>query len=397
MYQACSGFMFLLFRTFAEKMNKEAIPIIQEELSQAGSASTLTPVTLQLENYRVTTEMDLPPLEPLFRIHEVPCFYRGELTVIAGKAKSGKTFFTSVLMACCIRSGILGIERMQEQPLHMLWFDTEQSMQSTQEILRDRIMPLVGGEEEFPAPLFDVFNVRAVHWDQRMEQLRQGIRAYHPDLVVVDGIRDLIDDINNGVLAQAVIDDLMNIAMGEKCSILCVIHQNKAGEDRNLRGWIGTELTHKAFEIWNCEKMLPERIFSIEQTLTRKAEVRKMLYFEVDKDGLPVQSDGPSQEVASSTASQKQKKQLPPLNREYIIHHDEDDSFEVDIRKLFYDALKGGALFYSALQQKAMGLLNCQDSGCWNNIFVKAKEKGVVRNITVDRKSMWALPERVKE
>ena len=143
--------------------------------------------------------------------------------------------------------------------------------------------------------------------------------------------------------------------------------------------------------------MLPERIFSIEQTLTRKAEVRKMLYFEVDKDGLPVQSDGPSQEVASSTASQKQKKQLPPLNREYIIHHDEDDSFEVDIRKLFYDALKGGALFYSALQQKAMGLLNCQDSGCWNNIFVKAKEKGVVQNITVDRKSMWALPERVKE
>ena len=353
-------------------MNKEAIPIIQEELSQAGSASALTPATLQLENYRVTTEMDLPPLEPLFRIHEVPCFYRGELTVIAGKAKSGKTFFTSVLMACCVRSGILGIELMQEQPLHMLWFDTEQSMQSTQEILRDRIMPLVGGEEEFPSPLFDVFNVRAVHWDQRMEQLRQGIRAYHPDLVVVDGIRDLIDDINNGVLAQAVIDDLMNIAMGEKCCILCVIHQNKAGEDRNLRGWIGTELTHKAFEIWNCEKMLPERIFSIEQTLTRKAEVRRMLYFEVDK-------------------------QLPPLNREYIIHHDEDDSFEVDIRKLFYDALKGGALFYSALQQKAMGLLNCQDSGCWNNIFVKAKEKGVVRNITVDHKSMWALPERVKE
>ena len=110
-----------------EKMNKEAIPIIQEELSQAGSASPLTPVTLQLENYRVTTEMDLPPLEPLFRIFEVPCFYRGELTVIAGKAKSGKTFFTSVLMACCVRSGILGIERMQEQPLHMLWFDTSPS------------------------------------------------------------------------------------------------------------------------------------------------------------------------------------------------------------------------------------------------------------------------------
>ena len=120
--------------------------LIEEELSQAGSTSSLTPVSLQLEKYRVTPQMELPPLEPLFRIYDVPCFNRGELAVIAGKAKSGKTFFTSILMACCVRSGILGIERVQEQPLHMLWFDSEQSMQSTQEILRDRIMPLMGGE-----------------------------------------------------------------------------------------------------------------------------------------------------------------------------------------------------------------------------------------------------------
>lgn len=371
--------------------------LIEGELSRADSTSSLTTVSLQLEKYRITPQMELPPLEPLFRIYDVPCFYRGELAVIAGKAKSGKTFFTSVLMACCVRSGILGIERVQEQPLHMLWFDTEQSKQSTQEILRNRIIPLMGGEEEFPSPLLDVFNVRAVHWDQRMEQLRQGIQSYHPDLVVVDGIRDLIDDINNGVLAQAVIGELMSIATEEKCSILCVIHQNKAGEDRNLRGWIGTELTNKAFEIWNCEKILPERIFSIEQTLTRKADVNKILYFEVDTDGLPVISDGPSQKAAISSPLQKQKKQLPPLNQEYIIRHDEDDSFEIDIRKLFYDALKGGALFYTPLQQKAMGLLNCYDSGYWNNIFLKAKDMGVLHNITVNRKSMWALPGRNDE
>ena len=246
-----------------------------------------------LESCRVTSHMDLPPMEPLFRYNDVPCFYRGELHGIAGKAKSGKTFFTSVLMACCARSSILGIERVQEQPLHVMWFDTEQSMQSTQEILRDRIIPLIGGDEEFPEPLFDVFNVRAIHWDKRMEQLTDGIRTYRPDLVVVDGIRDLIDDINNGVMAQAVTDDLMNIATECNCCVLCVIHQNKAGEDRNLRGWIGTELTNKGFEIWSCEKLIPDHIFSVEQTLTRKKEVGKILYFTVDQNGLPVASEGP--------------------------------------------------------------------------------------------------------
>lgn len=368
--------------------------LIEEELAQAGCASSLTPVTLQMENHRVTAQMELPTLEPLFRFNGVPCFYRGELAGIAGKAKSGKTFFTSVLMACCIRNGILGIERVQEQPLHMLWFDTEQSMQSTQEVLRDRIIPLVGGQEEFPEPLFDVFNVRSVRWDKRMEHLRNGIQSYHPDLVVVDGIRDLIDDINNGVLAQAVTDELMNIASAEKCCILCVIHQNKTGEDRNLRGWIGTELMNKAFEIWNCEKLLPDRIFGIEQTLTRKAEVGRILYFTVGKDGLPVISDGPAQEGSSSpSVQQKQKKQLPPLNREYVIRHEGDDSFEIDIRKLFYDALKGGAMFYSPMLQKTMSLLNCQDTGFWNSVFLKAKDMGVLQNVTINGKSMWALPE----
>ena len=370
------------------------IDFIQEELSKADSASSTTITVTPLENHRITMQMELPPLEPLFRIDGKPCFFRGEMTAIAGKAKSGKTFFTSVLMACCAKSGILGIERIQEQPLHVLWYDTEQSMQSTQEILRDRIMPLIGGREEFPEPLFDIFNVRAVHWDQRMDLLRQGIKAYHPDFVVVDGLRDLVDDINNGVLAQAVTDDLMNIASEENCCIVCVIHQNKAGEDRNLRGWIGTELTNKAFEIWNCEKVLPDEIFGISQIQSRKAGISKTVYFDVDRNGLPELSDGPSQESASTTANYKQKKQLPPLNQEYVIHHDDDDTFEIDIRKLFYDTLKGGAMYYSPMQQKAMSLLNCQDSGYWNSIFLKAKELGIVQNITVNRKSMWSLPDR---
>ena len=64
----------------------------------------------------------------------------------------------------------------------------------------------------------------------------------------VDGIRDLVNDINDGVLAQEVMEELLHLATERNCCIVCVLHQNKGSEDHNLRGWIGTELMNKAFE-----------------------------------------------------------------------------------------------------------------------------------------------------
>ena len=84
---------------------------VERELSETVRVSPATTMTCRLEEHRVTVHMDLPQMEPLFRYNGIPCFFRGELTGVAGKAKSGKTYFTSVLMACCVKSGILGIER----------------------------------------------------------------------------------------------------------------------------------------------------------------------------------------------------------------------------------------------------------------------------------------------
>ena len=55
----------------------------------------------------------------------------------------------------------------------------------------------------------DVFNVRGVPWKDRRSLLVEAVEHYAPDLVIVDGIRDLVDDINDGVLAQEVMEELM--------------------------------------------------------------------------------------------------------------------------------------------------------------------------------------------
>ena len=96
----------------------------------------------RIEERRITPSKELPKMEFLFRLFHKPCFPRGELVALSGKAKSGKTFVSSILMALSFRSQVLSVERIEPKRLHVLWYDTEQSEESTQDILRSRIIPM---------------------------------------------------------------------------------------------------------------------------------------------------------------------------------------------------------------------------------------------------------------
>ena len=114
---------------------------VENELQQAATDKQLLARWTKLEKLRITPEMEIPPMEFLFEMFHKPCFPRGELVAVTGKAKSGKTFLSSILMALCFQEKVLGVRRLTP-PLHALWFDTEQSDESTQDILRNRIMRL---------------------------------------------------------------------------------------------------------------------------------------------------------------------------------------------------------------------------------------------------------------
>ena len=96
-----------MFRNFASGKKQQMVTTMDEqsmkqldvELSHAGEATTLSPKMLMLEKLRITPEKELPPMDFLFRLFGKPCFPRRELVAITGKAKSGKTFVTSMLMA----------------------------------------------------------------------------------------------------------------------------------------------------------------------------------------------------------------------------------------------------------------------------------------------------------
>ena len=350
-----------------------------------------------LEQLRITRDKELPLMQFLFRIFGKPCFPRGELVAVTGKAKSGKTLFTSMLMACCVREEVLQVQRPFDdvdgtwecRPIRCLWYDTEQSEQSTQDILKNRVLRLADDSD-----FYDIFNVRSLHYEERLRLFEKAVRKYQPDLVLLDGVRDLLADINDGVKAQEIVERLMKLAQETSCCLVCVLHQNKGAEDRNLRGWIGTELMNKAFEVYSCEKVKPENIFMVEQTHTRKYDLGELMFFRMDDETeLPVVCEAPTRFIAMNgyTTSTQTSGKLPYMNREYL-WFDENNKPHPKKDELFYEALKAGPLYYNDLQAKVQTLLNC-GTEMWNNMFCDMRDRGaIVRSKNKEGKAVWKLP-----
>lgn len=364
---------------------------MMEELSLAGKASasqTLTPEMI-LEANRVTPKTPLTPMEHLFLMYGKPCFFRGELTAHCGKAKSGKTLFLSILMACTMKDKVLALER-SIQPLRVLWIDTEQSKQSTQDIQINRIMPLAGLSDLCDDQFF-AYNLRGLGYEMRRKLVELAIRKVQPDLVIIDGIKDLVTDINDAVQATLLMEQLMTLAQTFKCCIVNVLHQNKSEADHNMRGSIGTELTNKAFEVFQCEYIEESDTFKVKHALSRKHRIRKKLYYRLNDDGLPMECEDSNQQPRDAQGrwmSNKPQQTVTPetkwdaFNQKYIIHHEEDDSYEWNLRLLFEDAFEGkDSRPFGHVMAAALRLSHIEDPRLYYTLVAQAEQRQIIQSV----------------
>ena len=334
-------------------MNEEGFELVKNSLSRnrrtVNLVGQVTPTQLEVDELydeRITPETDLPPMQPLFRMFDVPCFYRGELVADCGKAKSGKTYFLSILMAACLKEKALALERISHtdgtdntdiKPLRVLWIDTEQSQQSTQEILKERVIPLAEKcHTDDINNTFYAFNLRGLGFEKRGKMVNVAIRTIKPDICIIDGIKDLMTDINDAVQATRIMEQLMALAKEFNCSIVCVLHLNKSEQDRNMRGSIGTELTNKAFEVFQCE-MISEKdktdTFKVTQTYSRKQKMKQKFYYRINDEGLP--------EWCPDYQEQPRDDQGRWMSPKDTSGSSEEVKSDMDLHKLFTTAMEG--------------------------------------------------------
>ena len=358
-------------------MNQEKFDLVREAISEAAK----TDDERLIMSYRITPETKLPPMQPLFEMFDTPCFYRGELVAACGKAKSGKTLFLSILMAACLTDKVLALKRLTDltdvKPLRVLWIDTEQSQQSTQDIMVNRILPLSKESEEsvksVASNLF-AFNLRGLGFEKRREVVEAAIRHVKPDIVIIDGIKDLITDINDAVQATQIMEHLMALAQRGNCCIVNVLHQNKSEADRNMRGSIGTELTNKAFEVYECEYLERHKLFRVTQTLSRRQRMSHRLCYVLSKEGLPEVCDEPQEQPRDELGrwvSVKSKSEA--------------------LVKLFNEAMEGRTQRkYSELMAVALKKCGVADAQAYYALVKEAEEQGIIRKaIHPDTKESW--------
>ena len=378
--------------------------LITGELNHAGTATPSEPLTPEdiLKASRVTPKTPLPPMEHLFLMYGKPCFYRGELTANCGKAKSGKTLFLSILMACTMReqpepdeegnvslAKILALERVSGKPIRVLWIDTEQSKQSTQDIEINRIMPLAG-LSDICDDQFYAFNLRGLGYEMRRKLVETAIMQVKPDLVIIDGIKDLVPDINDAVQATLLMEQLMALAQNGNCCIVNVLHQNKSDADNKMRGSIGTELTNKAFEVFQCEYIEESDTFKVKHAMSRKHRIRKKMYYRLDDDGLPQECEYPSEQprgeggrwISKPQQTVTAETKWDSFNPKYIIHADDNNSYEWNLRTLFEDAFEGkDSRPFGHVMAAALRLSHIADPKLYYQLEAQAEQKKIIRSV----------------
>lgn len=378
---------------------KEEKKLLADELPLAGQLSAVTPQLLKLDGFRITAETAVPEEEFLMRMYGKPCLPRRDLTAVTGMEKCGKTFFTSMLMACCTKRQVLELERIREQPLKVMWYDTEQSRQSTKAIYVDRVGRMVQPKDSDNAVMDEtnylIYNVRACTYKERMDYLLTGIDTYHPDLVIIDNVSDLLPSVNDADESQRVIAQLMELATMGNCNIVVVIHVNRSGDKRNLRGWLGTEVLHKSFEVFYCEQVTSSELYSVEQLLTRKYRMPEKMYYRITDEGLPEESDKPSLLSDDDDNAQPRRKSKPYIsskqvgsfNKKYIIENDSDakEPYDWDVKMLFADAMGGcSCISPDMLREKVMELSFIRMPHYYDKVFKEAEDQHVIKT-TLDK------------
>lgn len=193
------------------------------------------------------------------------------LFVIAGEAKSRKSFLASLLTIDFF---------VQHPDRKAILIDTEQAEWNVLNVAR-RICRGMGWDYEwaFRSKKLQVAHLRPFTKQKRREITEAIIRQEQPYLCIIDGSRDMVTSVNDDTICSELVDDFLKWSEVYKCAIGTIIHTNKDGE--TVRGHLGSELINKAETTLFCKK--DGECTKVESIYARNVDIDKF-WFEVDKN-----------------------------------------------------------------------------------------------------------------
>lgn len=246
----------------------------------------------ELESYlskgeiKATDKVTIPP--KILFVGDCTIATFGNFSASTGKAKSKKTFNISAMVAAAVTNTTVLNYRacLPEGKRKILYFDTEQSKYHCHNVL-ERIYKLSGLSVKKDDPRLLFWGLREYTPKLRIALIDYALRKHQEvGLVIIDGLRDLMYDINNGKEATDVMTVLMAWTSVYELHIHTVLHLNK--NDNNPRGHIGTELENKAETVLIISKNTMNNSVSEVKPMHMRDKEFTTFAFHIDDNKLPV-------------------------------------------------------------------------------------------------------------
>lgn len=243
----------------------------------------------EIEDYLLDMTCDVVAPEFRFKIGAVEFCPSGGITAVSGLAKQGKTQFLLILAATILSGREFGNLQRENPCKSLLWIDTEQSKYDIQSNMK-RLYQLADISEYTDAANIGLYvaHLRDCTPEQRKTIVCNGVAKYEPDMLVIDGIRDLLHNFNDESESEDIIQLLLTIcAEYPHTNIFCVLHNNPS--DNKMRGHLGSELLNKCTDRFIVKK--EEGYFKVEHQ-SRHMELQEDFKFRFDERGQLVPFDG---------------------------------------------------------------------------------------------------------
>jgi hypothetical protein len=354
---------------------------LKAEADQAKKEDLTSEILIKIERARIDPNAPIEAAPMILSVQDTSIATLGNFSAFIGKAKSKKTFFITLLTSTFLREKVSFVQAYKiPGKRRIIWFDTEQSRYHFSKALR-RALELAGGERFYE---IEAYALRSESPMDRLGIIDHILRNLNESqdiaFVVIDGIRDLVMDINDPKEATAIVTWLMKITEEMNLHICTVIHQNKS--DNHARGHLGTEIVNKAEAVISIEKE-SDTISSVSPEFCREKEFVPFA-FTVDISSLPQILEGYKPASKDARGSKSPKKTITA-------------SDEMQIRLMAKVFVNQPFLSYGDL---TAAVVANSYSVFGNNVgYNKAKElvkectlKGIIRNTGKDaNKSKYSL------
>lgn len=221
-----------------------------------------------------------------FELDGTPLIRIGELSVVSGKFGTGKSQLISMLIAAALCGQYGTLKCLMPQTPICLLIDTEQGLADVV-AEKSRILEIAGLDTNKPTPYFHILRLRSIDdVNEIWKFVLQAVKQLQPDIIVIDGLLDTVEDFNNIGESAEVTRRCMKIAEIMQCAVIGVLHQNPNSE--KATGHLGSVALRKATDFLSVsrEGKGTDAVYSVSSQKARGHAMIDKWHFRITNTGL---------------------------------------------------------------------------------------------------------------